>query len=61
MMYETGNVTSLKDLAEAFLTFAQKSNTTTQAWELVDNRLDSFYGATLKIPKGDDEGYYGYS
>ena len=58
MMYETGNVTSLKDLAEAFLTFAQKSNTTTQAWELVDNRLDSFYGATLKIPKGDDEGYY---
>lgn len=49
-MYLKGTATSLLDMMEQFLTFAQTSDSKTQAWELVDNRLDSFFGATLKIP-----------
>lgn len=50
MMVEKGTATSLRDMGEKFLKFAQKSNDTTQAWKLVDDRLHSFYGATLQIP-----------
>lgn len=53
MMYTTGIVYSLKGVAEKFIEFAQQSNSNTQAWELLDNRLSSFYGATLKIPLMD--------
>lgn len=50
MMMEKGTATSLRDMGEKFLKFAQKSNATTQAWNLVDDRLHSFYGATLQVP-----------
>ena len=50
MMMEKGTATSLRDMGEKFLKFAQKSNATTQAWKLVDDRLHSFYGATLQVP-----------
>lgn len=50
MMVEKGTATSLRDMGEKFLKFAQKSNDTTQAWKLVDDRLHSFYGATLQVP-----------
>ena len=49
MLVERGTALTLEELGEKFLTFAQKSNDNTQAWELVDNRLDSFFGATLKV------------
>lgn len=50
MMYEKGVAYSLKEVGEKFLAFAQRSNSNTQAWELIDNRLSSFYGATLRVP-----------
>ena len=49
MIQESGVVGSLKELGEKFLEFAQKSGADAQAWELIDNRLSSFYGATLKV------------
>ena len=49
MLVERGTALTLEELGEKFLTFAQKSNDNTQAWELIDNRLDSFFGATLKV------------
>ena len=63
MMYSTGIVYSLKEVGEKFIDFAQQSNSNTQAWELLDDRLSSFYGATLKIPMKDWEfpaTYIGY-
>lgn len=53
MLSEYGKVLSLKELGEAFLIFAQKSDSSTQAWELIDTRLSSFFGATLKVEFGD--------
>lgn len=50
MMYEKGVAYSLKEVGEEFIAFAQRSNSNTQAWELVDDRLSSFYGATLRVP-----------
>ena len=49
MLVERGTALTLEELGEKFLTFAQKSNKNTQAWELIDDRLDTFFGATLKI------------
>lgn len=59
MMVQSGTVYSLQELGTEFLAFAQLSNASTQAWELVDNRLSTFYGATLKIPmkKWEDENH----
>ena len=50
MMFQSGKAYSLLDLGQKFLAFAQLSNANTQAWELVDDRLSTFYGATFKIP-----------
>lgn len=50
MMYETGEVESLKEMLDKFLVFAQKYNETTVSWQLIDDRSDSFFGSTLKIP-----------
>lgn len=50
MMVSKGNAKSLGDVVIKFLDFAQESSYNTQAWELVDDRLDSFYGATLRVP-----------
>lgn len=50
LMTERGNVKTLKELGEKFLTFARRSNNMVQSWELLDNRLTSFYGATLRVP-----------
>ena len=58
MITESGNATSLLDIANKFITFLQKSNSNTQAWELVDDRLNSWFGATLRIPIGDNNGFY---
>ena len=49
MLVERGTALTLEEIGEKFLTFAQKSNKNTQAWELIDDRLDTFFGATLKI------------
>lgn len=54
-MVETGTVYSLKELGNKFLAFAQTSDSSTQAWELRQNKLDSFYGATLAVPLNDWE------
>lgn len=59
MMYETGEVESLKELLDKFLVFAQKYNETTVSWQLIDDRSDSFFGSTLKIPL-DSYHYTGY-
>ena len=53
MQYESGIVFSLKELGERFVKFAIKSNNSTQAWEQLDDRIDTFYGATLKVPFND--------
>ena len=63
MMYENGTVGSLEELGQKFLVFAQKGNATTSKWKLLDHRLSSFYGATLKIPvsnkdKNDSRGLF---
>ena len=50
MLTETGGVLSLRELMQKFMDFAQRSDATTQSWELLDNRYDTFYGATFKIP-----------
>lgn len=56
-MVETGTVYSLEELGNKFIAFAQTSDSTTQAWELRQNKLNSFYGATLAVPLTDwDEG-----
>ena len=49
MMMEKGSAQTLKEVAEKFIEFAQKHNAKTQAWEKLDDRLSSFYGATLKV------------
>lgn len=49
MLSEKGTAQSLKEIGEKFLAFAQKSNSNTQAWELLDDRLSTFYGATLRV------------
>ena len=48
-MYVQGSASSLKEVGERFLSFIQESNETTEAWEVIDDRLDSFYGATIKF------------
>lgn len=50
LMVERGNVKTLKELGEKFIAFAQRSNNMVQSWELLDDRLSSFYGATLRVP-----------
>ena len=53
-MYERGVVRSLQELGEKFIDFAQRSDSTAQAWEVVGrNDLDSFYGSTLRVPMRD--------
>lgn len=49
MIYTQGSASSLKEVGERFLSFIQESNETTEAWEVIDDRLDSFYGATIKF------------
>ena len=46
----SGNAKSLDAVMSKFLDFAQTSSYNTQAWKLVDDRLSSFYGATLQVP-----------
>lgn len=53
MIVEKGMVHSLKEIGEKFLEFVKKSDATVQAWEVVDTRLSSFYGATIKVPMPD--------
>lgn len=59
MMYETGEAISLKEMLDKFLVFAQKYNESTVSWQLIDDRSDSFFGSTLKIPLGEYR-YTGY-
>ena len=59
MMYETGEAISLKEMLDKFLVFAQKYNESTVSWQLIDDRSDSFFGSTLKIPLGEYK-YTGY-
>ena len=49
MMYETGVVDNLLDVGNKFIEFAQKSNNTTNAWKLEQDKIESFHGSTLKI------------
>lgn len=55
MMTQTGQVNSFKELGEHFLEFVQQSNDTTYPWEVIDDRLDEFYGATIKFPCKNSE------
>ena len=57
-MYETGIAYSLQDLGEKFIIFAQQSTQDVEAWELMRDRLDSFYGTTLKVPLENGEYFY---
>ena len=50
MLMSSGNAKSLDAVMSKFLDFAQTSSYNTQAWKLVDDRLSSFYGATLQVP-----------
>ena len=50
MIYEKGVATSLKNVGEKFLDFVKKHNDTTISWEVLDSRLDTFYGSTIKFP-----------
>lgn len=52
-MVETGTVYSLEELGNKFISFAQTSDSTAQAWELRQDKLNSFYGATLAVPLDD--------
>lgn len=64
MMYEKGTVAGLEELGNKFIEFAQKGNSTTRKWKLLDDRLSTFFGATLKIPvsatkdKDDSKGLF---
>lgn len=58
MLYESGTATSLLEIANKFIEFLQKSNSEVQAWELVQNKLQTYFGATLKVPIGDNDGFY---
>ena len=62
MMYEHGTVYSLTDLMIPFGLFVQMSNSTTNALEILDDRIDTMYGGTVKIPissaGGQDICYY---
>lgn len=53
MISQIGTVSSYKELGEQFLDFVQKSNDTTVPWEVIDDRLDEFYGATIRFPVND--------
>lgn len=53
---EKGYVSNYLELARAAEKFfTQKGNEEVSEWELIDNRVDSFYGATIKIPLSDYE------
>jgi len=49
-MLETGVVYSLKELGQKFMAFLKRSRLNIQPWELLDDRLSTFYGATLRVP-----------
>ena len=49
-MYKKGREYSLEGVIQRFLEFAQLRDASTQAWELLDTRLNTFYGATLRVP-----------
>ena len=51
MLTEKGKVYNLLELGNKFIEFMQKSDSNYLAWELLDDRLNSHYGATLKSPK----------
>lgn len=55
MMYEKGVATSLKNVGEKFLDFVKLYNDNTLPWEVVDDRLGTFYGATIKFPIQEKE------
>lgn len=49
MMYETGIKTNLLEVMTAFVEFCQKSDANNEAWTLVRNDTDSFFGTTFKV------------
>ena len=57
MLFKQGEVLTLREMGEEFLKFVEDFDDITQSWEIVDDRLDSFEGATIRIPlesyKGD--------
>jgi hypothetical protein len=59
MIYAKGTVSSLLEVAEAFKTFCLTSNGTTNAWTLIHDETDSFYGTTLRFA-GLEADSYGY-
>ena len=53
---EKGYVSNYLELARAAEKFfTKKGNEEVSEWELLDNRIDSFYGTTIKIPLSDYE------
>ena len=58
MMYTKGNKESLLDIGNEFISFLQLSDTNTPSYILLDNRINSFYGATFKIDIDTTDKYY---
>lgn len=57
MLYESGNAESLLDVGNKFIIFLQKVDNN-KSYKLVDDRLNSFYGATVQIDVNDNDKYY---
>ena len=59
ILCERGEVADYNELCKKILQFFPKGNAKVAEWELLDNRYDSFFGATFGIPmsvrKIDDE------
>lgn len=49
-LLEKGTAFTLHEVGRNFIKFAQKSGEEIQAWELVQDRFESFIGATFKVP-----------
>ena len=61
MLYREGTAVDFNDLMTQYIEFLQCYNDDTISWHLIDPRLNTFYGATMSIPKSDyivDEGNY---
>ena len=55
ILCERGEVLDYSELCEKILQFFQKGNAKVSEWELLDNRYDSFFGATFGIPMSGRE------
>lgn len=50
MLMKTDIRYSFEEIIKDFLEFVQQGSTNVQAWEVIDMRYNSFYGATIRVP-----------